>query len=412
MKVVILTQYYPPESVPIPRAVAQTLDAAGHRVRVVTGFPNYPEGKLFPGYRQQWRKLERDGSVEVLRVPHWLDHSQRPIRRMLNYISFALSSATTRTFTRDADVIYVYATQMTPALGPWIWSILHSTPYVLHIQDVWPDSILGSSLVGKGLAARFINRLLTPWLESVYKHASAVIGIGPSMVETLVARGVARSKSHLVYNWAPEAEDPSPARDVVASAGRHTTRILYAGNIGDMQDLETMVHAAHRAADAGIELVLVGDGVALPKTRELAAELEAQNIRFMGRIDASEMGTIYDQADYALVPLKDLPVFRGTVPSKFQAALSSGVPIITTVQGDVQNLVNELGVGLTAEPENISSAERAFRHAAGLSDHERAEMSRRATAAYESRFSLSAGTGAIRRILESAADSKGKDAHR
>ena len=125
---------------------------------------------------------------------------------MANYVSFGLSAATARSFAREVDVVYVYATQMTPALGPWLWRLTGGAPYVLHVQDLWPDSITGSSLVKGGLGARVVDAALTLGSPSVYRHAAAVIGIAPTMVETLIKRGVDRRKAHLVYNWADEPD--------------------------------------------------------------------------------------------------------------------------------------------------------------------------------------------------------------
>lgn len=402
MRIAIISQYYPPESTLIPHTLAQGLQQRGHTVRVLTGFPNYPEGKLFDGYHQAWRTRENDGDVQVLRVPLWVDHSLNPGKRMLNYASFGLSVSSAWSFVRGADVIYVYATQMTPAFAPWVWRLIGGAPYVLHVQDLWPDSITGSSLVSPGRAARLVERMLTPWLRSVYKRSAAVIGIAPTMVETLIERGSDPSKVHLQYNWAPEGSKPQEERTAAEATGEGVS-LLYAGNMGDMQDLDTVVEAAHRSADAGIRLSLVGDGVALPRLKQLVNGLGATNVTFEGRIPRTEMRRIYARSDFSLVTLKDLPNFRGTVPSKFQASLSQGLPIITTVQGDVRSIVEELQVGFTADAENVESLERAFRRAAESSGEARQLMAKRASDSYRQRFSQRAGVDSLEQILMSVA---------
>ncbi len=405
MKILIISQYYPPESAFVPATIARTLAAQGHQVKVLTGYPNYPEGRLYDGHTQRWRTRENDGPIDVLRVPLWIDHSQSAVRRTLNYVSFGLSASTAFDFARDADVIYVYATQMTPALAPWCWRILGGAPYVLHVQDLWPDSITGSSLVAGGRGAGVVDALLTPWLTSVYRHAAAVIGIAPTMVDTLVERGVDPGKAHLVYNWADE-QPPHPADAYDTEPGTEGTNVLYAGNVGDMQDLETAVHAAHHARDAGVRLTIVGDGVALPRVRSLAEQLGATNVAFEGRVPIGRMGEYYRTTDFALVSLKDLPVFRGTIPSKLQASLAHGLPVVTTVQGDVRAFVDEHRVGFTADAEAPTSLESAFRGAAALGAQARHEMAARARGAYLDHFSLDAGIAAVEAILTSAARSR------
>lgn len=398
MKVLVLTQYYAPEPVPIPRAVAQDLAAAGHEVRVLTGFPNYPAGEIYDGFEQQWRKSDRDGLVQVLRVPLVADHSVNACRRMLNYASFAFSSTSARSFARGADVIYVYATQMSAAFGPWLWSFAPGArPYVVHVQDLWPDSITGSSIAGGGFVSRLVSAVLNPWLRSVYKRAAGVAGIAPTMVETLVERGSPPSRTHIVYNWAEEASGIAPR-----SVATDTTRLLYAGNVGDMQDLETVIEAVHRVRDCDVHLTVVGDGVALPRVHALAEDLGCSNVEFVGRVPAEAMPDFYESADFALITLKDLPLFRGTVPSKLQAALAHGVPVITTVQGDVRRIVDESQAGMAADAESVDSLEQALRLAAGTDSAARILMGKRAQEIYATRFSRSAGIRNIERILSDA----------
>ncbi len=401
MKILVVSQYYVPEKAPtIPWDVARRLARLGHEVRVLTGYPNYPEGRIYPGYRQRWRGRENDGSVSVLRVPLFMDHSQSILRRSLNYLSFGLSSVTARSFARDVDVIYVYATQMTPALAPWLWRLTGGAPYVLHVQDLWPDSITGSSIVSGGLAERLMSLVLNPWLSSTYRRAAGIVGIAPTMVSTLIERGALANRTHLVYNWADESAAPEGLTD----QGEHPEGItvLFAGNVGDMQDLETAVRAAHMARDAGVRLRIVGDGVALPRVRALAERLGASNVTFEGRVPSEEVARFYPSADYALVTLKDLPNFRGTIPSKFQAALSHGSPVITTVQGDLRALVENLGVGFTSDVEDVESLASAFRAAAAQSEQHRSQMAERARLEYANQFSQASGVQAIEKILMDA----------
>lgn len=401
MKVLIVSQYYPPEAVPLPADLAAGLSDRGHQVKVLTGFPNYPTGAVYPGYRQRWRSVERAGAVELHRVPLFADHSQSALKRMLNYFSFALSSATARRLSRGADVIYVYATQMTAGFGPWIWRLTGGRPYVLHVQDLWPDSITGSSMMAGGRKERLISGALGPWLRSAYRRAGAVIGIAPTMVATLKARGVPEQRTHLVYNW---ADAGSPVTSTLPGVEGPRAEVVYAGNVGDMQDLGTAVRAAHAASDAGVRLTIVGDGVARSELRALVTDLGADNVRFEDAVPRERMPEIYARADYALVSLKDMPVFRGTIPSKFQAVLSAGVPVVTTVQGDVRGLVESSGVGLTADAENAASLEAAFRAAASMSAAERAAMAERGRAMYDTHFSRESGISRIEELLSAAAE--------
>ena len=400
MRGLIVSQYYPPEAVPLPADLAHGLAARGHQVKVLTGYPNYPSGRIFSGYRQRWRHTERDGAVAVHRVPLFADHSPSAVRRMLNYLSFGLSSATAGRLARGADVVYVYATQMTAGFGPWLWRTTGGTPYVLHVQDLWPDSIVGSSFVAGGRASRLVSGVLDPWLRSAYRRAAAVIGIAPTMVSTLTARGAPQARAHLVYTGADAGE---PVIRTLPPMESPRAEIVYAGNVGDMQDLDTIVRAAHAAADAGVRLTIVGDGVAKPALRAVVDSLDAENVRFLDPVPRERMREVYARADYALVSLKDRPVFRGTIPSKLQAVLSAGLPVVTTVQGDVRALVEDASAGLTADAEDVGSVEAAFRAAAALPADDRDAMGRRGRELYDTHFSRSSGISSIEGLLRAAA---------
>lgn len=408
MKILIISQYFPPESSTIAATIAQDMAYRGHEVRVLTGFPNYPHGKIFDGYEQNWRQFERHGDVDVLRVPLYADHSLNPVARAANYVSFGLSAATARSFAKDVDVIYVYATQMTPALGPWLWRMFGGTPYVLHVQDLWPDSITGSSLVNDSRAGKMIDAALNPWLRSVYRRADGVIGIAPSMVETLIDRGACAERTNLVYNWASE-DDPVDHRPRPDSDQR--ARFLYAGNIGDMQDVETIVRAAKLAEDAPVKVTLIGGGVAKDRVLAVAEEVGASNVEFLDPVPHAEMADVYAEADFSLVTLKDLPNFRATIPSKFQSSLAEGLPVVTTVQGDLRGLVDDLDLGFTAEAENPESLAQAMRDAAALDWAEYDALRARARDTYYQEFSMHPGLDAIEHVLLSAAGARQPQHH-
>lgn len=398
MRVLILSQYFPPENVTVPFDVAQGLRDRGHDVRVLTGYPNYPAGKLFPGYRQRWWHRSFEQGIDLLRVPLFIDHSQNAMKRMMNYFTFACSSALAWRFSRGADVIYVYATQMTPALGPWLWRKAGGAPYVLHVQDLWPDSIVGSALSGGGKKAQLIEALLTPWLRRVYKRASGVIAIAPRMLDTLVDRGVLREKARLVYNWAGEV--PSPKQPEYQADG--PVRIVYAGNLGEMQDLENVVRAAAVVGPSKMQLLLVGDGVMKTVLETLVAELGVNHVCFKGPVPKEQMAEIYGSADFGLVSLRDLPVFEGTIPSKFQTILAYGLPVLTTVQGDVRSITDEYGLGISADAESVDDLVRAFRSAVSCTPEARQRMGAQARKAAKEMFSRDSAIDEIEASLADA----------
>jgi len=401
VKIGIVTQYYAPEDARIPTDLARSLRERGHSVRVITAFPSYPRGRVFDGYRQSWHHVEDDSGVRVRRVPTFVSHSQNPITRILTYLSFASASAVRWRELQSADVIYVYATQMTAAIGPAIWKAFGGPPFVLHVQDLWPESVTQSSLV-PGAISQLIDRSLTPWLQSLYRRAAGVIAIAPTMRELLVARGARAVLSTVVPNWANEGRQASRPE---TEHGR--TSVVYAGNFAPLQSLDLAIRAAAQVVDLeGFRLTLVGSGVSEQALRNLAAECGASNVRILDRVPREEMDQIYAESDYQLVTLQDLPIFRGTIPSKVQNSLNAGVPVITNVAGDVTSIVSDNQLGIVCLPGSTDSLVHAFRSAHTVSQEERALMGQRCHDYYDEHMSLAHGIDAIEAILKSSIPSE------
>lgn len=405
MKILVISQYFPPENSFYPDSVAKNLSARGHSVRVLTGYPNYPEGIVHSGYKQCWRMREVTSyGVEVLRVPLYTDHSQNALRRIMNYMSFGLSSATALKWVKDVDVIYVYAPQPTAAIGPWIWRRLGGAPYVVHVQDLWPDSITGSALVSKKWSARVIEKIINIWLKSIYKMSSGVIGIAPQMVKRLAERGNPEGRPHLIFNW---ADDHGKKLELnVSHSGEKAIKFIFAGNIGNMQDVESIVRAADILRNHSIHIQIVGDGTQLDEVKKLARELELENVDFVGKVRREQMEALYADADFSLVTLKDLPVFKGTIPSKFQSSIANALPIVTTVQGDLREIVEKEDIGFTAESENPASLASAIEAAATLSSADYSDLCARTRAIFVDRFSTKSGINSLESLLTSVVDSK------
>jgi glycosyltransferase involved in cell wall biosynthesis len=400
VKIAIVTQYYSPEAIRIPDTLARRLVSSGHQVRVITGYPNYPDGQLFSGYRQRLNHVEMIEGVQVRRVPLFISHSYNPIARFLNYLTYAWSTVFAHSWVRSADIVYVYATQMTPAIGPSLWRAFFRLPYVLHVQDLWPESVTGSSMVGGGVAKKVIAGILNPWLRFLYRTASATIAIAPSMARMLVERGVPEERIRTVFNWS--GVEPS-SREMPADKHSETVSIVYAGNFGDHQSLDNVIHAANAVRDIEkLHITLVGSGVADRRLRELAASLDVPNVTFAGRVPPEAMGRIHSGSDFQIVSLSNLDIFEGTIPSKLQASISHGIPVITAVRGDVKRLVQENGIGFACDPDDPNQLAEAFRKAAALSPAARASMAKAARLFYGTSMSLDSGVSQIEAILYSA----------
>lgn len=402
MKIAIVTQYYPPDPPSwIAAGVAQGLRDRGHEVRVLTTFPHYETGRIAAGYRQQKGFIEEIDGISVRRVLIVPSHSGNPIGRIANYLSFALSSRRARGFVRDVDVVYAYATPMTVAEAPRVWARSLGLPFVLHVQDLWPESVTGSGLLG-GSINRAADLALSRWLRRVYARAAVTIAIAPTMRSMLVERGVPENRARVVLNWSNDADHLAPTPRL-GSSGSSGVTLLYAGNLGRMQDVSSIILAAALLSDVSdLRIRIAGFGVEEPALRELARATDATSVEFLGHLSREEIAEEYARADFQLVTLRDLEIFDGTIPSKFQAGLARGLPVITTVRGDLTRMVSENELGFIAKPEDPESLAHAIRLAHATTPTERAALSRGARSYYDMTMSKSSGIDAIEAALVDA----------
>lgn len=404
MRILILTQWYPPEPALLLQELAQSLQKRGHQVTVLTGFPNYPTGRLYPGYALRLRLQETLDSVPIVRVPLYPEHSRSGLRRALNYFSFALSSAFLGPwYVQRPDVLFVYHPPLTIGIPAYILSRLWRVPFVYQIQDMWPETLSATGMLKNPRLLGWIDRLAR-W---VYKKAHSILVISPGFRRNLLEKGVPDEKIHVISNWVDPATyyqaepDPELAQKL-GLAGRFN--VMYAGNIGEAQGLETVIETARLLRDdPQVQFVLVGDGVALPRLQRLVEQEGLTNVRFLGRYPAHEMPGLYALADALLVHLKDDPLFRITIPSKTLAYLGAGKPILAAVAGDVADLIESVGAGLTCPPENASALAAAVRTLQGMPLEQRQAMGAKGALAAQTRYNLDLLTGQIELVLRQAA---------
>lgn len=411
MNILILSQYFAPEFAIIPGTLTRNLVANGHEVSVLTTFPNYPQGRLFPGYKQRLTQIEQIDGATVLRVPMFINRSQKPLLRMLSYLSFSISAALRFKFVEKTDVVYVYATQMTPALAASLWFRIRRTPFVLHIQDLWPESVTGSGLVKSSRINNLITYLINLWLKGIYHRSHKLIAIAPEMTRMLIERGIPSNKISTVFNWADESVTSthgirSDEINALKARYKNHTKFVYSGNLGEMQALYSIIDAFSSLTPGELSkshLFIVGSGNQESNLIQQAAENQLSNVSFIGRVLPEQMPEVYELSDFQIISLKNLPVFRGTIPSKLQGSLSAGIPVLSAVNGDVRELVSKHQLGFTAESENTVSIAAAIRKAIYSTTPERNQLSANAKAFYESNMSASTGTGRIEHLLISAA---------
>lgn len=406
----LVSQWFPPEPIRVPLSIAQELQARGHVVTVLTGIPNYPDGRVPDGYRPWQPRSEVQDGVDVQRAPLYPSHDGSAVRRMLNYTSWACTS-TIWGFgaIRRADVALVYSSPGTAATAPALWRWLSRTPYVLLIQDLWPDSVTSSGLIRQGLVARLVHAALDRFVSWTYRGAARIVVISPGMTEVLVARGVPRDKISLIYNWAP---DETPQH---AAAGQAMARaelgipagafvVTYAGNHGPAQGLDRVIQAAgHFRPPSEVMVVLAGDGLETAALEDQARRTGCQNVRFVGRLSSAAMATLRAATDVQLVSLTGDELFAVTMPSKVQSILASAQPLIVMAPGDAADVAEISGAGWAVDPGDAAGLVAAIEAARRLPADDLASKARSGRRYYEDTMSKDMGGASLDRLLRHVA---------
>jgi lipopolysaccharide/colanic/teichoic acid biosynthesis glycosyltransferase/glycosyltransferase involved in cell wall biosynthesis len=405
MKILILTQWFEPEPTFKGLLFARELVARGHEVEVLTGFPNYPGGKVYPGYRiRPWIRERLDG-IDVLRVALYPSHDNSGLHRVLNYASFALSAAVIGTaLIRKPDVMYVYHPPITAGFAGSLIGFIRRTPYVYDIQDLWPDTVAASGMMLNPAALGLLGRLC----KFVYRRASHITVLSPGFKETLGRRGVPPGKMDVIYNWCDETALKSTCGQPIRLAGADRFSILFAGTMGLAQGLDSVLLAAQicRTTLPAAEFLFMGGGVDRSRLESMAKEMQLDNVRFLPRQPMRAMSSILAGADALLVHLKDDPLFRITIPSKTQAYLAAGKPILMGVRGDAADLVKRSQSGVLCEPGNPQSIADAVKELVDLGPERLDAMGRNGRAFYDRELSVSIGVENFVNVFKAVVDLK------
>ncbi|GAB3604683.1 glycosyltransferase family 4 protein [Conyzicola nivalis] len=370
MKIGMLSQWFDPEPGPaaIPAVFAREFVAQGHEVSVLTGFPNYPSGEIYAGYKQQLRSKSFVDGFAVTRVPLYANHDSSARRRLANYASFALSATTLGAGAlRGTDAIWVYNSPVTVALPLLAHSRFGKTPYFLQVQDLWPDSLIDSGMFPGGAVGR-VGAAVIDKIVRVMENRSVVIGVSSPGARRLILERNSRLDPARIVD-SPNPTDEAlfrPVSEINPSAVPEVPwanyfTLMYVGAVGDVQGLDSLVDAATiLRGERHIRVVVVGDGIARQRLESLCVARGLDNVTFVGRVDKSLVPGYTATADVQLVSLADRPFLRSTTPSKIASLLASRVPIIGQISGDGADLIRKSGAGLIASPGDADALARAI----------------------------------------------------
>lgn len=349
MRLLVVSQYYWPENFRVNDLVAE-LVARGHEVTVLTGLPNYPEGHVYPEFRAAPERYAQHAGATVLRVPV-IPRGQGKARLLLNYLSFVVSGAIVgpwRLRGRDFDAIFVFQTSpITSALPALLLRRIKKAPLLMWVLDLWPETLAAVGVVRSPRLLGWVGRLVT----FIYRRCDRILVQSHAFVANVERYAGGRERVRYFPAWAEPAftgslEAVEPAPETLPY--RDTFNVLFAGNIGEAQDLNSVLDAAQALRErTDVRWLIVGEGRAAEGLRgEIARRGLQEHVVMLGRHPVERMPSFFRGAGALLVSLKPDPVLGLVIPGKVQSYMAAGVPILGMLDGEGARVVAESGGGL------------------------------------------------------------------
>ncbi len=393
MNILMLSLIFPPETGSARRVgeLADFFAGKGHDVSVVTGFPTYPQGALYPGFRKNLiRREQLSEKLSVTRV--WLYTTPKrfsTLRRLVHYGTFTVSSFFAMLTCKRPDVIYVVSHPYFLGLSAILLRLLRGGKIVLDVQDSWPEAPIALGYI----RWQWLIRMLVSTEKYVYRAANLISTLSPEMASRLIFRGAEPEKVETVYNWVDHRRfspvDGGALRSRLGLDGLFV--VLYAGNIGKPQGLDVVISAAGIVQDsAKIHYVIIGDGAEKRTLQELARSHGVTNVSFLPAVPESEIIDYLGMADALLVHLTKAPHRSGVIPSKLQIYMAAGKPILLGAVGASARIVADASCGVVFEPGSPEGLAEAAQRVAATTPEERQALGMTGRAYAMQHFDLTA----------------------
>lgn len=405
MKVLIFTQHYWPEQFLI-NELSAALAERGNKLTIATGKPNYPKGKFYEGYGF-WGPAKQDlgNGVVIYRCPIIPRKSGRAHNLVMNYLSFifwGLFWFPVALAFKKVDVIFVFGTSPILQAIPAIFlKFVKRVPLVLWVQDLWPESLSATGFVRSQFALKMVG-VVVNW---IYRKSDLILGQSEAFVCEIKKRVSDSTKVKFFPNFFSEVESEN-ASDVslppkLGALLDEKFCVTFAGNMGQAQALPTVINAARQIQDLeNVRIVLVGSGSFEAEARQLVTSLGLKNVYFAGRFPQDHMAPIFSKSKALLVSLGKEPILGQTIPSKVQAYLAAGRPIVGSLDGEGARVIHQAEAGLVSGAEDADALAANIRKLSFYSDQTLDNLGRNGRVFFEKYFRLSEKAQELEKMLE------------
>jgi colanic acid biosynthesis glycosyl transferase WcaI len=379
LKLLVISQYFWPENFRINDLV-QELVKRDHEVTVLTGLPNYPNGKTFADFKSRPNDFAEYAGARIVRVPLYPRNDGRGLHLVLNYFSFAISAAIFGTWKlrkTSFDRIFVFEpSPITVGIPAAVLRWLRRIPVAFWVLDLWPETLEAIGVV----KSRWLLRLVGILVSWIYNRCDLILAQSKSFIPQIVR--YCRYPDRIVYfaSWAEAVNDLNGIERAPEVPDRQGAfNILFAGNIGEAQDFPAIVAAAEKLRDErSIRWIIVGDGRMATWLREEINRRKLQSsVLMVGRYPIERMPSFYRHADALLMSLKPDPIFSMTIPGKLQSYLAAGIPVLAMIDGEGARLINEAGAGRACPAGDFEGLAREAKKLAAMTERQREAMGRK-----------------------------------
>jgi glycosyltransferase involved in cell wall biosynthesis len=354
VKILLLSDNFPPEvNAPASRTFEHAREwvHAGHEVTVVTGTPNFPAGRVFPGYENRLWSTDTVEGIRIVRVWTYIAPNVGVVRRIADYLSFMVTATIASLLVERPDIIVATSPQFFTACAGRAVAALRRKPWVFELRDLWPDSISAVGAVRESTVLRLLKRLEM----HLYRNSRGVIAVTNAFREDLIRRGIDARKIEVVTNGVDLSRFRPQSRDVtlVEKFGLQGKFVAgYVGTHGLAHGLETILDAAAILQEQSrdrFRFVMLGDGARKKELQRIASERHLANVIFLSSVPKEEVARYWSLLDVAIIHLRASDLFKSVIPSKLFECMAMGIPVLHGVPGESADIVRREGVGILFE---------------------------------------------------------------
>ena len=385
--ILVISQFFYPEQFRINDMCCEWVKR-GYRVTVLTGIPNYPQGKVYDGYGFLKKQKEVWNEIEIIRIPE-IPRGKSTLGMILNYLSFPVSGFFWKIFTKvKADYVFMFETSpMTQCvIGVW-YAKKHKVPLYLYAQDLWPENVK----VVTGITNPIVIEPIQWMVDYIYKNCNEIFVTSPSFVKAVCERKkkVPENKVHYWPQYAEEFYVPLEKRSVKEIPADDTFKVMFTGNVGFAQGLEILPKTAALLKEQGKKILfcIVGEGRYHAQFKEEIRKLQVEEyFCLINRQPATRIPELLAAADAAFLSFMETKLFEMTIPAKLQSYMACGMPVIAAAGGESKRVIEEAGCGFSTPSGDATALADSIIRMMQLSEQELQTMKNNSRAYFEKNF--------------------------